>query len=568
MSAAAPDPRRLGVWVGVCVLLLAVLGALDGFSLWHMTRYQLARRDIPGPLFNAAAYASAYVVGIVALAFVLTQRRAVWRWIGIAWIALTAALELGYRAVNAIGYRLHDARLAFDEAEFIGAALAQFAPTFAPPAIAVAIVALGVALVVRRPRLHVSGAPWLAAVVIAFAMQQFVLQQTLSKVYHFPIPYRVPLLTAYAATHRSPYYGPREATALAPAHEPAVPHLLVLMDESVRGDALSLNGSAYETTPFLDALGDRVLNFGVVPAISNLSATTNIVIQSGLRPDELPDVALASLKRASVFDYLQQAGFTSHLIDAQIYSDDPPNHLSGFDLERLDGHEQIKRREVGLPEHALDRAAIASIDEIQDASERSFTWFLKLGAHFLYEGKYPESERIWEPTLAFREKGRDRERTRNSYHNAVRWAVDGFWRELHERLEESGRDVIVIYTSDHGQSLLEIEADQGRMPHGTIVDPPVVQAMVPLFVVGYGRGEDFVREHAARLRTEGASQFELFATLLTLAGYDEGQVRERFGASLFAPDRPDAPRRFWSGSLFGADDSGAWNAYAPPVPQN
>ncbi|MBK9566006.1 MAG: hypothetical protein IPO37_12740 [Saprospiraceae bacterium] len=49
----------------------------------------------------------------------------------------------------------------------------------------------------------------------------------------------------------------------------------------------------------------------------------------------------------------------------------------------------------------------------------------------------------------------------NSYNNSIIWAVDGFWQNL-DSIANKHPDLLVIYTSDHGQNIFD---DEKLLPH-------------------------------------------------------------------------------------------------------
>ena len=165
----------------------------------------------------------------------------------------------------------------------------------------------------------------------------------------------------------------------------------------------------------------------------------------------------------------------------------------------------------------------------------------------------------------------DREKTLNSYLNAVRWSVDGFFEQLFHGFESSPEKILFVYTSDHGQSFMETRSRTGaveRGGHGTAVDPPSSQARVPLMLL------TFHEQVRARLRelydpslVDRGSAFELFPTLLRAAGYDPADIREHYHHGIFDRDADRSRRVFISGNLFGFGDTSHLNEYRPlPAP--
>ncbi len=559
-SAARPLEHPLWRLAAFALALGLFLAAIDRFDVLSSSLFQVRRRDAESPWLRATLLLATYGISVVALVLVCCHVSRPARWGAWIFAFLGSAIFLAYRAVNGIGFGLHEASLLFSEAAYGPDTLAFFFGRYVGAIAIVALGLIGLAWAGSRfvPRVR---ARWVwAGPLLALLLCGWVHRVSFAKMEAFPAPYRVPVILEYARTHQVLYYGERQAPELDPTGGPAAPHIVFVMDESVSGDLLAINGGIPGTTPFLSSLGDRLFNWGVVSAISNLSSTTNIVIQSGLRPDQLPDESLLSLRLPNVFAYMERAGFATYYVDVQTYGP-PSNFMTRFDVEAMDGFLQIVPLEVGAALHDLDHRAVEHIAGIVEGHERSFTYLLKSGAHIHYEGRYPGSARHFEPTLSAGEltslnlEGADRERTAHSYLNALRWTVDDFARVLAERLSASGREVLVVYTADHGQSLLEPDPRTGRperLTHNTRIDPPVFQAMVPLWALPLGPSpEGWLASRFEPALRDRVDQFALFPTLLAAAGYDRGQVNRRYGPDLFDPTAARDPRRFVSGDHLG-----------------
>lgn len=551
---------------GLARLLAFALGIflffnlVEDFSFFRMAWYQALRRDVFNPGYNTFAYVAAY--GCCTLSLVILYCHA-WRPIrygALALTALTLTVFRGFKNSNGYGFTYHEASLLWGESAFIGDALRFFSNAYLLEILFSAGAVLAIAWLAARhvPRFR-SVVP-LVVPLIAIHGSHRMLESTYSKVYQTPIPFRLPLLAYYAYDHKLLYYGERDEPYIAPRNTPVVDHIVFIVGESIAGDMLGLNGSTYDTTPYLASKSGRIFNYGVVPAPSNLSSTTNIILQSGLRTDQIPDSDLRSLKNPNVFSYLQRAGYESFFIDAQTYSDKPMNMMTGFDVKRLDGHIHIRRENAGLAEYEMDFKAIDRIRRIVSEHDRSFIYLITTGAHFSYDAKYPPDRRVFEPTLSEERSGGKLEKTLNSYANAVRWSVDEFSRALFEAFEPLDRRILVIFTGDHGQSLRDAVDDEGqgqvrrpaRWPHALPVDPPVEQAMVPLLLIPFGEGVhgrlSDLYDPSLRDRVSG---FELFSSLLQLAGYDYGDIRSYYHYSIFDRRADRRKRVFVSGNLYG-----------------
>jgi glucan phosphoethanolaminetransferase (alkaline phosphatase superfamily) len=547
--------REMALRGSVAALLVLGLAALDRFEVVRIAAFQLGRNDTQRPLLNAAVYVATYLAGAFAIAVLLLHRPLVRGFAAVLALAL-ACVHVGFAAVNATGFTHHEAALFFtDAAAFTTDALRFFLPRFALPVLATVAISSAALWVAAHwgPRLR--SWLWLLVPVAAFAAHQDLIARTSGKVYQFAAPIRVPLLTVWAWQHRLPHYAEREAPQIAPSEPPLADHIVLIVDESVNGHSLGINGGPPDTTPWLGSRPEGVWNYGIASAISNLSSSSNLLLQTGLPISAFPDRDLRSLRVANVFAYLAAAGYHTAFINAQTYSDQPPNLMTGFDLERIDTVSRLREEHRGLPESEFDRRALPVMRALVAEHPRSFTYLLKTGAHLPYADKAPEDQQHFQPALAAWEVSGDAVRTRNSYSNVLLWTVDHFLAELSRELAATGREVLVIYTSDHGQ-WLPGDPDAGRLltPHATPVDPPMQQASVPLLLLAFGpRTRAAVGQRFDPRLVDRVSDFAIFPTVLQAAGYAATDTRRLFPPSLFDPDAAREPRAFLSGNIFARE---------------
>ena len=134
----------------------------------------------------------------------------------------------------------------------------------------------------------------------------------------------------------------------------------------------------------------------------------------------------------------------------------------------------------------------------------------------------------------------------------MRWSVDEFFRELLPRIDLS--DTLILYTSDHGQSLLE---GGYKLSHCSGANAHPGEAIVPL--MAFGQRTDFTAalRRAAQESFGKTTHFSIFPTLLLAMGYDEPWITQRYGAPLNRPS-VDMERRFMTGDLFGSKLGAKW----------
>lgn len=539
----------VGRLLAAAFIVLLATCLVDQLDVVRTAWFQLERQDTARPLWNTGVYLAAYFGAVLGITVALCHRRAV-RVVAIALTIGAACVHAALAAVNGVGFTHHEASLLLTESDFLGDALTFFLPRYAIAAsLALAGGALAVWLALRiGPRL--SSWLWLALPLASALAAQQVVDQTFGKVYQFPAPLRIALLTAWAWEHRLPVYTEREAPYFEPTEAPLADHIVLIVDESISGHWLGVNGAPVDTTPWLSSLPEAVFNYGISSSASNLSSSSNLVLQTGLRPDDLPDRELRSLRGPNVFGYLSAAGFHTALIDAQTYSDSPPNLMTGFDLRRIDTVVRLREVEVGLPEYAVDFAALPRILGLVEGHAKSFTYLIKTGAHLPYDDKSPPEEQPFSDAAADGSRA-----IRQSYWNAIRWTTDRFLFDLSRKLEATGQEVLVVYTSDHGQWLAdERTADRKISPHATVLDPPDEQASVPLLLLAFGpRTRATLAKRFAGHLVDATSAFEIFPTVLQAAGYAIAETAGRYPPSLFEEKAGAVPRRFVSGNIFGAN---------------
>lgn len=345
-----------------------------------------------------------------------------------------------------------------------------------------------------------------------------------------------------------PHAGPAAARMpvdYARSFAPMTRHLVVVIDESVRGDVMGLNDGRYGNTPFLASLRDGLINFGVATSATNCSVASRVIMRMGLRPHQLPDVGGAARRQATIWQYAEAAGFRTTLLDGwgRLHSYmDEGEHRQIDDFQFVDG-----------PEHARDQLLPPLIAARLTGATPAFVYVNKLGIHPKYALKVPPGVTDT-PAHPSPDASLDARRRADvaDYHRALRHSVDDFFTDLWPRLPP---DAAVVYTSDHGQSLYEGGYD---LTHCSLTpDAHRGELRVPLFVLTKDAAlQARLREAALRLRDQ-ADHYALFSTLLELMGYARDWAEHEYGASLFTAT--PGPRGFLLGTY---NEPGAyWVAY-------
>lgn len=306
--------------------------------------------------------------------------------------------------------------------------------------------------------------------------------------------------------------------------------IVVLMDESIRGDELDIDGGrAYSG---LRAQSAIATNFGVASSLANCSASSNVTFRYGAsRSHYLTDIKV----NPSMWAYAKHAGYQTYYIDAQRTGGALQNFMTPAEKKFIDHFDQIGP-DVVPSEKDMDVARL--LRKIIDSPDRvrKFIYVNKMGAHFPYEGKYPRDQTHFVPTLAqtyFGDKSTpkvawptentpaERARFFNSYLNAVSWNVGHFFDLLLPGLDLS--DVVIVYTSDHGQDFHE-DGSPGYVTHCTDGHAAMGEGRVPLVMITRNPVWQSRFTADAKLNFGRASQFDVFPTLLEMMGYSLQQV--------------------------------------------
>lgn len=356
-----------------------------------------------------------------------------------------------------------------------------------------------------------------------------------------PAQFLVPgLLTVFAVS--SPPDLEKRAVDLPIVHPSELKHIVLIVDESISGDFIDLNVPVPRgTTPFLTRQAGSVINFGLALSGSNCSNASNALLRLGANPERLGTGEPGILANPSIWKYAQNAGFETNYVEAQYITGKNLNFMNPGELELI---QHIETYDARTKNSQLDIQLAGQLAGILSRPEPQFVYVNKWGAHFPYHRSYPETETVFSPALGAYEAISDREMLVNSYKNAVRWSVDHFFETLLPEIDLS--ESVLIYTSDHGQNLMD---DGEPVTHCRKLGVTLAEAVVPLLV---WTGDDELHhsfEQAAMLNYGRASHFEIFPTLLELFGYDPLAVRTRYHQDLF--EKIDTPMGFTSGPVIG-----------------
>jgi glucan phosphoethanolaminetransferase (alkaline phosphatase superfamily) len=298
-----------------------------------------------------------------------------------------------------------------------------------------------------------------------------------------------------------------------------------------------------------------VENYGLAAASSNCSDYSNLILRTGVRKEKIPDHDQMTLKKPSIWQFTREAGFYNVYLDAQSaeestdYQNFMNEHEASFVDEVIRVRQKIAYNSDGVAGEKL-------MDHLKQPG-KTFIILNKYGLHFPYFRSYPKEYNFFSPALAHGEPMYDREKSLNSYMNGIRWSVDDWFKHL---LAESRdfKTYVIIYTSDHGQNIV----DDGTLATHCRPRANRFEGIVPMMVFS---NDAVILESLKAVQAtsyDKTSHFQIFPTLIRLAGYKDTWVRSHYGASL--SDLPGTLPEFFVGDLHGRGSVRQWVSIFPP----
>jgi glucan phosphoethanolaminetransferase (alkaline phosphatase superfamily) len=337
----------------------------------------------------------------------------------------------------------------------------------------------------------------------------------------------------------SGYHGPREAVAFHSGQRPQN-NIIFVVDESVRGDHLGINGYYRPTTPYLDELFRQrwLYNWGIAASGGTCSEKSASLLLTGMTPAQLPDLTFQIRRQPNIFQYAKAMGYQTSLLDGQ---KDTYWLGTSYDKQYLDDWEPVSTFKAAN-NFDIDAAIARRVSEIVTGSTGHFIWVIKRGVHYPYTTSFPATTTAeWQPSDSSETEidPARREQIINTYDNALKYNLDSFFRAL--KIPEWHDHNLVVYTSDHGQTLSE---HGERYTHcGTSMETSATEANVPLFIISL---EPLTVDNNFR-----ASHANLFATLLDLMNFPRPERRHQYAISLLEAQAANSqPRFFWVGDLY------------------
>ena len=324
-------------------------------------------------------------------------------------------------------------------------------------------------------------------------------------------------------------------------------NIVLIVDESVRGDYLDIDGKESTPVPILSELARKkqLANYGIATAGSTCSMAANNLLLTGL--NDLPDRNLKIYEMPTIFQYARAMGYRTHEFDGQatrlwkgtvadlrfVQNRQNPAHLA---------------RMVSHP-YEIDGEIARRVRRIVSTSTGNFVWVNKRGVHKPYSDNFPKADApIKDGWKVPYDRRISTQQLIDDYRASIRYNLNLFFGNLFESGRPS-RNTTYIYTSDHGQSLREGGV---QVSHCSTSRP---EAAVPLLILGSGLG-------TWRFDTGyRASHANIFPTLLDLMDVPPQARNYRYARSLTEARASHSRPRYYSDADLTGEDGGRRHAF-------
>ena len=491
------------------------------------------------------------ILGVLAVVFLLLNRYT--RFITLFLLLITITIEIGYRNLSDLGFGYGDALLILNENGLANEALKSYGSQFLLPFFKSLLFISLLFFYTRKLYLKYSIFVGVVLFTVALGISYSIMKISNGVRIAYPAIIKEPVILFYAANNKL-YIGKRKNVNIV-AKTPLIKHIIYIVDESIRGDKLEINGFNKNTTPFLETRKKNFYNYGVASSGGVCSSYSNSILLTGIQPKQLPDIENISRKNPIIFQYARNAGFKTSFFDMQNSREKlnnffQPTDLSNYvDYSFFIGEDYKKTYKI----YQKDLIGLKKLKDyiFKHKDDYTFSYFIKEGCHFSYTDKYPKNREIFKPVLSSDGWGewnlKIRSKFLNTYYNCLNWAVDNFFKTIFKQLNNT--DTLIIYTSDHGQNLMDnLTIKQTHCAKGPA---PKEMAKVPLFLIPMNQKvHNYLKTLYRKENYNHCSHFNIFGSLLILMGYDKSQVNKLYGKTLF-DNLSKQKRIFTSGDIFG-----------------
>lgn len=317
--------------------------------------------------------------------------------------------------------------------------------------------------------------------------------------------------------------------------EPLIKNIILIIDESVNGEFLSINNKNKKTTPFLEELvkEKKLINYGIGCSATNYSTSNDALIRFGADMHALKNKRKKHTfhEAATIFQYAKKAGFQTIYADSQVFKGSLNSYMTTTETQSID---QLFQRPFDADMKKIDFDMLQHIEKtILTSDTKKFIIIRKNGSHSPFHLHYPKENYPGSCDTSL-----------CHYENIINWSVDYYFQKLLPIL--SLNNTIIIYVSDHGFS-----HDASHYGYGTVHEPKSTEAMIPFLIIT----ENTTLFEKFSQNKNPKSSFQIFPTLLELLGYTKKDIAQITKTKPLYEDEQKKEMVFFSGDLFSADQN-------------
>ena len=247
-------------------------------------------------------------------------------------------------------------------------------------------------------------------------------------------------------------------------------NIIVVLGESLSPNHLSYFGHHRRTTPFLETLRNNPQFYGLKGLSSGVSSDISIAFFFNLTYGE-PGAFKMAKGEHCLFKLAKENKFSTYfhsVQDIQSLRYTLP-YLCSNSLDEFKSFENISPHRENSNQ-AVDRDLIPSLKEILiKKNVKNFIVLHQRGSHAPWELRFSKESDVF--------KDQNTDKRINFYDNSV-LEFDLFWKELHDVLKDSSSKTLVVYLSDHGESL----GTDKKFGHGFLAK---TSFEIPMFFLSY-----------------------------------------------------------------------------------
>jgi len=246
---------------------------------------------------------------------------------------------------------------------------------------------------------------------------------------------------------------------------------VLVIGETSRAENWSLYGYPRETNPQL-AQKDNLVIFKDAITQSNATHKSVSIMLSAADASDYDDIYY----QKSLIVAFKEAGFKTLFLSNQ-----GVNHtFTEYFSQTADKYYNVRTvNNKGKCINLYDDVLLSYLEEyIEESDEDLFVVFHTYGSHYNYAERYPSQFSIFKPDNPDKITLKEKEKLVNSYDNSILY-TDHFLASLIDMLEKKDVCSALLYSSDHGEDILD---DERRKFLHASPTPTFYQLRIPMFV--------------------------------------------------------------------------------------